>query len=141
MKLLPKTLFFWPGPSAEMCRGFLLYNFGGFCRGFSWRMFLGTFSPQNEEIKSGDKICEKIRRTKNKNPQKNPFCQKPTLIFHVAEMRFSEKIIPKQYFHVILRITNEYVKCNFWEKLITEKYFDVTQMYFFLEINLKKLCM
>ena len=33
-------------PSAEMCRGFLCcINFGGFCRGFSWRIFLGTFSP------------------------------------------------------------------------------------------------
>ena len=35
----------WPSPAAEMCRGFLLYEFW-FCRGFSWRIFLGTFFPQ-----------------------------------------------------------------------------------------------
>ena len=30
-------------------------------------------------------------------------------------MRFSEKTIPKQFFHVILWITNEDVQCNFRE--------------------------
>ena len=60
----------WPSPSAEMCRGFLLYKFWRICRGFSWRIFLGTFSHKNEEKKSGDKIRKKIRRLKNKNPRK-----------------------------------------------------------------------
>ena len=45
---------------------FCCINFGG----FSWRIFLGTFSHKNEEKKSGEKIREKIRRLKNKNPRK-----------------------------------------------------------------------
>ena len=49
---------------------FCCINSGGFSRGFSWRIFLGTFSHKNEEKKSGDKIREKIRRLKNKNPRK-----------------------------------------------------------------------
>ena len=49
---------------------FCCINFGGFCIGFSWRIFLGTFSHKNEEKKSGEKIHEKIRRLKNKNPRK-----------------------------------------------------------------------
>ena len=36
-------------------------------------------------------------------------------IIHVTETRFSMKIIPKQFFHVILWITNEYVICNIRE--------------------------
>ena len=69
-----------PPPSAcnflpwAICRNvledFCSINFGGFCRGFSWRIFLGTFSHKNEEKKSGEKIREKIRRLKNKNPRK-----------------------------------------------------------------------
>ena len=49
---------------------FCCINFGGFSRGFSWRIFLGTFSHKNEEKKSGEKIREKIRRLKNENPRK-----------------------------------------------------------------------
>ena len=61
---------FWPGPSADMCRGFLLYKFwrilpGNFPGGFFW-----AFSHKNEEKKSGDKIRDKIRRLKNINPRK-----------------------------------------------------------------------
>ena len=44
---------------------FCCINFGGFSRGFSWRIFLGTFSHKNEGKKSGEKIREKIRRLKN----------------------------------------------------------------------------
>ena len=65
----------WPGPSAEMCRGFLLDKF--------WRIlpgiFLGTFFHKNEKIR---------RQNPRKNPAdpkskcaQNPFCQRPTLIF------------------------------------------------------------
>ena len=58
----------------EICRSvledFCCINFGGFSRGFSWRIFLGTFSHKDEEKKSGDRIREKIRRPKNKNPRK-----------------------------------------------------------------------
>ena len=41
-----------PGPSAETCRGFLPYEFGGFCREFSWRIFLGTFSRKKMRRKN-----------------------------------------------------------------------------------------
>ena len=69
----------------QKCVGdFCCANFGGFCRGFSWRIFLGTFSHKNEEKKSGDEIREKIRRPKKKSA-KNPFCQKPTLKFVAQE--------------------------------------------------------
>ena len=40
----PKELLRWPSYSADLCRGILLYNLGAFCRGVSWRIFLGTFS-------------------------------------------------------------------------------------------------
>ena len=50
-----------------MCLGFLLLlvaqsiiKFGGICRGFSWRTFLGTSSHKNEGNNSSDKIREKI---------------------------------------------------------------------------------
>ena len=65
------------GPAhLEKCVGnFCCANFGGFCRGFCWRSLLGTFFPQK---------LEKIRRQnprKNRRPKnKNPFCQKPTLV-------------------------------------------------------------
>ena len=45
-------------------------NFGGFYREFSWRIFLGTFCPQNEAKKSGDKIRDEIWRLRNKNPRR-----------------------------------------------------------------------
>ena len=50
-------------------------------------------------------------------------------IFHVTEMRSFKKMIPKQFFHVILRITNEYVICDFRE-INSRKYFLVTEMKF-----------
>ena len=59
-----------PAPLQKCVGDFCCINFGGFCRGFSWRIFLGTFSHKNEEKISGDKIREKIRRLKNKNPRK-----------------------------------------------------------------------
>ena len=57
-------------PLQKIVGDFCCIKFGGFCRGFSWRIFLGTFSHKNEEKKSGDKIRNKIRRLKNKNPRK-----------------------------------------------------------------------
>ena len=52
--------YFCPRP---ICRNvledFCCIKFGGFSRGFSWRIFLGTFSHKNEEKKSGEKIREK----------------------------------------------------------------------------------
>ena len=47
-------------PLQKIVGDFCCINFGGFCRGFSWRVFLGTFSHKNEEKRSGDKIREKI---------------------------------------------------------------------------------
>ena len=62
---------FWPGPSVEMCRGFCCINFGGFCRGFSWRIFLGTFSHKYEERKSATKSTKKTGGPKNKIREKS----------------------------------------------------------------------
>ena len=67
-------------PSAEMCRGFLLYKNWRFCRGFSWRIFLGTFSHKNEEKNPARKSAKKSGGQKKKKSVKNPFCQNPTLI-------------------------------------------------------------
>ena len=54
----------------QKCVGdFSVFDFGGFCRGFSWRIFWGTFSHENEK-KSGDKIREEIRRLKKKTLRK-----------------------------------------------------------------------
>ena len=33
-------------PLQKVVGDFCRIKFGGFCRGFSWRIFLGTFSPQ-----------------------------------------------------------------------------------------------
>ena len=64
----------------QKCVGdFCRINFGGFCRGFSWRIFLGTFSHKNEEKNPARKSAKKSGGPKNINPAKNPFCQKPTL--------------------------------------------------------------
>ena len=71
----------WPGPSAEMCRGFLLYKFWRILPGIFLGDFSGHFFPQI--------WGEKIRRQNpRKNPAaqkiesaKNPFCQEPAQIF------------------------------------------------------------
>ena len=44
-----------PAPLQKCVGDFCCINFGGFCRGFSWRIFLATF----EVKKSGEKIHEK----------------------------------------------------------------------------------
>ena len=51
----------------------------------------------------------------------------PKTLFHVTEMRFSKKLIPKQCFHVILWVANEYVICNFRE-INSRKILLVTEM-------------
>ena len=61
----------------QICRNvsedFCCIKFGGFSRGFSWRIFLDTFSHKNEEKnpvrKSAKKKKKKIQRLKNKNPR------------------------------------------------------------------------
>ena len=56
-------------------------------------------------------------------------------LFHVTEMRFTKKIIPKTLFHVILWITNEYVICNFQEINPRKKIFSCNWNVLFGEIN------
>ena len=58
-----------PAPLQKCVGDFCCVNSGGFYRGFSWRIFLGTF-PTKMRKKSGDKIHEQIWRPKNKNPRK-----------------------------------------------------------------------
>ena len=67
---LLSCLIIGPAPLQKVVGDFCCRSFGGFCRGFSWRIFLGTFSHKNKEKKSGDKIRENIRRLKNKHPRK-----------------------------------------------------------------------
>ena len=74
--LLP---IFWPGPSAEMCRGFfVVWGLEDFARDFPGGFFWALFPA---------KMRRKIRRENpHKNPAaqkyksaKTPFCQEPTL--------------------------------------------------------------
>ena len=62
-KLVPDTL-------QKYVRDFCCANFGGFCRGLSWRIFLCTFSHKKEEKKTGDKSVKQIHRAENINPRK-----------------------------------------------------------------------
>ena len=59
-----------PSQSAEVCRRILLYKYWRIFSGIFLEDFSGHFSHKNEEKKSGEKIREKIRRPKNKNPRK-----------------------------------------------------------------------
>ena len=65
-----RNLSFGPAPLQKCVGAFCCKNVGGFCRGFSWRIFLGTFptkirrkNPATKSAKkSGSpemKICEK----------------------------------------------------------------------------------
>ena len=59
--------------------GINLENFAGdFPGGFIWALFPQKMRGKNPAKKSAKK---KIRQLKNKNLQKNPFCQKPPLNF------------------------------------------------------------
>ena len=50
---------------------FCCIKFGGFCRGFSWRIFLGTFSHKNEEKNPATKSATKSGGSKNKIREKS----------------------------------------------------------------------
>ena len=67
-KTYPKCL----GPAAQQkCVGdFCCIKFGGFCRGFSWRIFW-PLSPRKMRKNSGEKIREKIWRLKIKTREKS----------------------------------------------------------------------
>ena len=62
--------------------------------------------------------------------------------FYVSEMGFSKKMIPKQFFHVILRMTNEYVQRKSRE-MNSGKNFLCNRHVVFREINSqnKNVCM
>ena len=45
----PPLWHFWPGPSAEMCRGFCCVTFAGFYRGLCWRKNAGTFAHKEKK--------------------------------------------------------------------------------------------
>ena len=57
------SVFCWPTSLQKRVGDFCCINFGGFCRGLSWRTSLGTFSTETEEKETGDKIRPKIRAT------------------------------------------------------------------------------
>ena len=62
-----RVRIFGPAPLQRCVGDFCCANFGGFCRGFSWTIFLGTFSHRHEEKKSGGpKYPQKIHWAKNK---------------------------------------------------------------------------
>ena len=63
--------FFGPAPLQKVVGDFCCISFGGFCRGFSWRIFLGTFSHKNEEKKCGDKSAKKSGGSKIKICEKS----------------------------------------------------------------------
>ena len=67
------------GPSAEMCRGFLLNKFWRILPGIFLEDFSGHFCHKNEEKKSGNEIREKIRQLRVKNLRKVRSVQTPTL--------------------------------------------------------------
>ena len=57
---------FWPGPSAENCRGNCCIKFGGCCRGFSWRIYLGTFPTEMRRKNPATKSATKSGSSKIK---------------------------------------------------------------------------
>ena len=54
-----------------MLEDFCCINFGGFSRGFSWRIFLGTFSHKNEEKNPARKSAKKSGGSKRKIREKS----------------------------------------------------------------------
>ena len=66
---VPKR-YFAPANLQKCVGGVLLYKFWRIFPGIFLEDFSGTFSHKNGEKKSGEKIREKIRRPKNKNPRK-----------------------------------------------------------------------
>ena len=91
-------------PLQKVVGDFCCIKFGGFCRGFSWRIFLGTFSPQ----KRGEKIRRQNPRqnpaARKEKSTKNPFCQKPALRFLDPSVSFPE--IASRFFSSRLRVNS-----------------------------------
>ena len=77
---------FFVAPPPPICRNvsddFCCIKFGGFLRGFSWRGFFWALFPTKMSRKSpARKSAKKIRRPKNKNPQKIRSAKTPTHTF------------------------------------------------------------
>ena len=86
-RLRPFAPLFWPGPSAEMYRGFLLHNFWRILPGIFLEDFSGHFFPQkNRRRNPATRSAKKSGGPKIK-PAKNLFCQKPTLTFSLRGIR------------------------------------------------------
>ena len=98
----------------QKCVGdFCCVNFGGFCRGFSWRIFLGTLSHKIEK-KIRRQNPRKIRRPKNQYPRKSVLPRTGPNIWHPLKLnqkkRFGGailklprwKLIPMRFSGVIL---------------------------------------
>ena len=72
----------------QKCVGdFCCISFGGFCRGFSWRIFEGTFSHKNEEKKSATKSAKKSGGSKIKVREKSVLPKsgpKPSRGYHIT---------------------------------------------------------
>ena len=81
----------WPGPSANISRGFLLYNFRRFLPGIFPEDSCGHFSHKHQEKEPGEKIA-----TQTRSSVKKSFCQKPTLTTHqnsLQQVRFGECLL------------------------------------------------
>ena len=120
--------------SLQKCvRDVCCITFGGFCRGFSWRIFLGTSSHKNETktknpaTKSAtknrrpknntghffpQKWRKKIRRqiprkhpaAQNEKSAKTPFCQKPTLTFSPPRKRTINNVFDPHTFPKLMML-------------------------------------
>ena len=94
---------FWPGPLQKFVGDFCCINFKGFCRGLSWRGFLGTSShKKKEEKKSGDNIREKSGGSKIKIHKNSVLPKTDTIIL----LRFRMCCVFACSFLVNLFLTN-----------------------------------
>ena len=67
-----------PAPLQKSVGDFYCINFGGFCREFSWRIFLGTPSHKNEDKQIWRLNPPKNTAAQDQKSAKEPFCQQPT---------------------------------------------------------------
>ena len=102
----PKTKITWPGPSAEMCRGFRCVNLGGVLPWIFLEDFLGTFyhPPPQKKKKNVIKSAKKSA-AQNENSAKNPFCQNSTLKMSFWGLNHLERYLGKGRDHIALTPT------------------------------------
>ena len=73
-KWLSESFEVWsvgPAPLQKCAGDFCCVNFGGFCRGFSWRIFLGTFSQKMRRKNPARKSAKKSGGSKKKIREKS----------------------------------------------------------------------